>query len=110
MIEMICVAGFLAVGIALDRAAFITERSILTDSYPSVDALEQKFGVHDGQLDFFAVRPDESGGFKPLLRGRRWGTPNPAKMVARDALPHPSGPTREFRPPQAVATALLGQR
>jgi hypothetical protein len=29
MIEMICVAGFLAVGIALDRAAFITERSII---------------------------------------------------------------------------------
>jgi hypothetical protein len=41
----------------------------LTDSYPSVDAFEQKFGVRDGRLDFFSVRPDDSGSFKPLFRG-----------------------------------------
>jgi hypothetical protein len=32
------------------------------------DSLGQKFGVQNGRLDFFALRPDD-GGFKPLLRG-----------------------------------------
>lgn len=32
------------------------------------DSLGQKFGVQNGHLDFFSVRPSD-GGFKPLLRG-----------------------------------------
>jgi hypothetical protein len=39
------------------------------DSYSGGNALEQRFGVHSGTLDFFSVRPDDSGSFKPLLRG-----------------------------------------
>ena len=35
----------------------------------SFDALGQKFGVQNGQLDFFSVRSNDGGGFKPLLRG-----------------------------------------
>ncbi len=34
----------------------------------SFDSLGQKFGVQNGRLDFFSVRPND-GGFKPLLRG-----------------------------------------
>gem|GEM_PF-2781587 len=37
--------------------------------YSSFDALGQKFGVQDGRLDFFSVRPSDNGDFKPLLRG-----------------------------------------
>jgi hypothetical protein len=33
------------------------------------DMLGHKFGVQNGQLDFFDMRPDNSGAFKPLLRG-----------------------------------------
>jgi hypothetical protein len=33
------------------------------------DNLEQRFGVQNGQLDFFSVPPDDSASFKPLLRG-----------------------------------------
>jgi hypothetical protein len=33
------------------------------------DMLGQKFGVQDGRLDFFSMRPKDSGDFKPLLRG-----------------------------------------
>ena len=40
-----------------------------SDRYSGGDALEQRFGVHSGVLDFFSVRPDDSGSFKPLLRG-----------------------------------------
>jgi hypothetical protein len=40
-----------------------------TDIYSGYDELEQRFGVQNGRLDFFSVRPDDSGGFKPLLRG-----------------------------------------
>lgn len=40
-----------------------------SDSYLDGSALEQRFGVHDGNLDFFSVRPDDSGNFKPLFRG-----------------------------------------
>jgi hypothetical protein len=29
----------------------------------------QKFGVQNGHLDFFSVRPADGGDFKPLLRG-----------------------------------------
>jgi len=32
------------------------------------DSLGQKFGVQNGRLDIFSVRPND-GGFKPLLRG-----------------------------------------
>ena len=35
----------------------------------SFDGLGQKFGVQDGRLDFFSERPNDSGDFKPLLRG-----------------------------------------
>jgi hypothetical protein len=35
----------------------------------SFDMLGHKFGVQNGQLDFFNMRPDNSGDFKPLLRG-----------------------------------------
>ncbi len=37
--------------------------------YSSFDMLGQKFGVQNGQLEFFSMRPDNSGAFKPLLRG-----------------------------------------
>jgi hypothetical protein len=40
-----------------------------TDIYSGYDELEQRFGVQNGRLDFFSVRPDDSGNFKPLLRG-----------------------------------------
>jgi hypothetical protein len=40
-----------------------------SNGYSGFDELEQRFGVHDGRLDFFSVRPDNGGGFKPLLRG-----------------------------------------
>jgi hypothetical protein len=40
-----------------------------TNSSSSFDSLEQKFGVQNGRLDFFSTRPDDSGAFKPLLRG-----------------------------------------
>lgn len=33
------------------------------------DMLGQKFGVENGRLDFFSVRPSEGGEFKPMLRG-----------------------------------------
>ena len=33
------------------------------------DMLGQKFGVQNGRLDFFSVRPSEGGDFKPLFRG-----------------------------------------
>jgi hypothetical protein len=48
-----------------------TAEDTLTSSngYLSGDALEQRFGVHDGALDFFSLRSTESGNFKPLLRG-----------------------------------------
>lgn len=39
-----------------------------TDSL-GLDALGQKFGVKDGHLDFFSMRPQDGGDFKPLLRG-----------------------------------------
>jgi hypothetical protein len=29
----------------------------------------QKFGVQNGHLDFFSLRPADGGDFKPLLRG-----------------------------------------
>ena len=41
----------------------------LTDPHSSFDVLGQKFGVRDGRLDFFSVRPGDNDGFKPLLRG-----------------------------------------
>lgn len=37
--------------------------------YSSFDLLGQKFGVQNGRLDFFSLRPEGSGDFKPLLRG-----------------------------------------
>jgi hypothetical protein len=40
-----------------------------TSGYSSLDLLGQKFGVQDGRLDFFSVRPEGNGDFKPLLRG-----------------------------------------
>ena len=40
-----------------------------TSGYSSLDVLGQKFGVRDGRLDFFSVRPSDNGDFKPLLRG-----------------------------------------
>lgn len=33
------------------------------------DVLGQKFGVQDGRLDFFSLRPSDGGDFKPLFRG-----------------------------------------
>ena len=35
----------------------------------SFDSLGQKFGVENGKLDFFSMRPADNGDFKPLLRG-----------------------------------------
>jgi hypothetical protein len=40
-----------------------------TNDSSSFDMLGHKFGVQNGQLDFFNMRPDNSGDFKPLLRG-----------------------------------------
>jgi hypothetical protein len=40
-----------------------------SNSYAGGDALEQRFGVHNGALDFFSLRSDDSGNFKPLLSG-----------------------------------------
>jgi hypothetical protein len=40
-----------------------------TTGTSSFDLLGQKFGVQDGRMDFFSVRPSDSGDFKPLLRG-----------------------------------------
>jgi hypothetical protein len=45
------------------------DAQLSSDSYAGGSALEQKFGVHNGTLDFFSVQPDDSGNFKPLLRG-----------------------------------------
>jgi hypothetical protein len=42
---------------------------ISSDSYSDGSVLEQRFGVHSGALDFFSLRPDDNGDFKPLLRG-----------------------------------------
>lgn len=39
------------------------------DAFAGPDPLAQKFGVHDGRMDFFSGRPSDSGEFKPLLRG-----------------------------------------
>lgn len=39
------------------------------DAFAGQDPLAQRFGVHDGRMDFFSGRPSESGEFKPLLRG-----------------------------------------
>src|ERR1019366_1932412 len=32
------------------------------NGYSGYDGLEQKFGVHNGRLDFFSLRPDSSNG------------------------------------------------
>ena len=40
-----------------------------TTGSSSFDVLGQKFGVQDGRLDFFSVRPSDGGDFKPLFRG-----------------------------------------
>jgi hypothetical protein len=40
-----------------------------TGSSSGFDVLGQKFGVQNGALDFFSVRPSEGGEFKPLFRG-----------------------------------------
>jgi hypothetical protein len=39
------------------------------NSSSDANALAQKFGFPNGTLDFFSVRPDNSGSFNPLLRG-----------------------------------------
>ena len=66
-------------GISPGNGGSITIPSVLPPSvrdsllpangYSGFDTLGQRFGVQDGRLDFFAVRPDGSGDFKPLLRG-----------------------------------------
>ena len=65
-------------GISPGNGGSITIPSVLPPSvrdsllpangYSGFDALGQKFGVQDGRLDFFSMRPDGSGDFKPLLR------------------------------------------
>jgi hypothetical protein len=40
-----------------------------SDSYSDGNALAQRLGLPNGTLDFFSVRPDDSGSFNPLLRG-----------------------------------------
>jgi hypothetical protein len=40
-----------------------------SDTYSGFDTFGQKFGVQNGRLDFFSMRPDDGGTFKPLLRG-----------------------------------------
>ena len=45
------------------------EDSLLSPAYSGFDVLGQKFGVQNGRLDFFALRPEDGGAFKPLLRG-----------------------------------------
>ena len=35
----------------------------------SLGLLAEKMGVQNGHLDLFSARPDNSGDFKPLLRG-----------------------------------------
>jgi hypothetical protein len=69
----------LAGGIMPGNGGSITLPSVLPPSvlgslppangYAGFDALGQKFGVQNGRLDFFSVRGDGSGDFKPLLRG-----------------------------------------
>lgn len=45
-----------------------------TDGSSSVGVLSQKFGLQDGHLDFFSVRPESSSGdFTSLLRGGMGG-------------------------------------
>lgn len=39
------------------------------DAFAGPDPLAQRFGVHDGRMDFFSGRPSDSGEFKPLMRG-----------------------------------------
>lgn len=45
-----------------------TNAVTLTDSHSTFDLLGQKFGVQDGHLDFFSMRPGDNNGFKPLFR------------------------------------------
>ena len=40
-----------------------------TSGTSGFDVLGEKFGVQNGRLDFFSVRPSEGGEFKPLFRG-----------------------------------------
>jgi hypothetical protein len=40
-----------------------------SNDYSGFDEFGHRFGVRDGRLDFFSLLPDNSGGFKPLLRG-----------------------------------------
>ena len=45
-----------------------------TDGNSSFGVLSQKFGLQDGHLDFFSVRPESSSGdFTSLLRGGMGG-------------------------------------
>jgi hypothetical protein len=80
----LAVAGFSAPGLAggilpgngggpinLGALPPLPAEDALTSSniYSGSDALEQRFGVHNGALDFFSLRSDDSGNFKSLLRG-----------------------------------------
>ncbi len=47
----------------------IQDSLLPASGYSGFDALGQKFGVQNGHLDFFSMRPADSGEFKPLLRG-----------------------------------------
>jgi len=83
MLAALALAGLggpaFAAGIMPGNGGSITLPSILppsvrdslqpTDTASGLGLLAQKFGVQDGHLDFFSARPDNSGNFKPLLRG-----------------------------------------
>ena len=47
----------------------VRDSLLTTNGDSSFDTLGQKFGVQNGRLDFFSLRSDDSGDFKPLLRG-----------------------------------------
>jgi hypothetical protein len=47
----------------------LQDSALPVNGYSNFDMLGQKFGVQNGQMDFFSMRPADNGNFKPLLRG-----------------------------------------
>ena len=47
----------------------VRDTLLLNSGSSGSEALGQKFGLQNGQLDFFSLRPTDGGAFKPLLRG-----------------------------------------
>jgi len=47
----------------------VRDTQLHSNGSPSFDSLGRRLGIQDGSLDFFSVRPDSSGDFKPFLHG-----------------------------------------